>query len=160
QDSQRAAVGLASLPVTPDGRYQLRYVRQDNCGAPFTVATNDPATGALRQVSSYVRTAGQQIVLDIALLGRGSVRGTVRDLGGQRVPGAQVAATSGTAPQGGGQATTDGDGRYRIDGITVGPVNVSAGKGASLGHSAGRIDRAGTVATVDVTLDGGSVAAH
>ncbi len=158
--AERLPVGLASPPVSADGRYQLRYVRQDNCGAPFIVATTDPTTGALRQVNAYVRSAGQQIVLDIALFGRGSVAGTVRDLAGAPVPGAQVVAVSGTDPQSGGQATTDGDGRYRIDGVTVGPVNVSAGKGASLGHSAGRIDRAGTVATVDVTLDGGSVAVH
>jgi hypothetical protein len=159
-DPERIATGMARIPVTADGRYQFRYVRQDNCGAPFSIATTDPATGALRQVSSYVRTAGQQLVLDIALFGRGSVGGTVRDLAGQPVPGAQVIAVSGTDPQIGGQTTTDGDGHYLINGITVGPVNVSAGKGVSLGHSAGRIDRAGTTATVDVTLDGGSVKVH
>ena len=159
-DPERSAVGLASVPVAADGRYQFRYVRQDNCGAPFSISTTDPATGALRQVSSYVRSAGQQLVLDIALFGRGAVAGTVRDLAGQPVPGAQVIAVSGTDPQIGGKADTDGDGRYLINGITVGPVNVSAAKGASLGHSAGRIDRAGTTATVDVTLDGGSVRVH
>lgn len=159
-DSERSAVGLARIPVAADGRYQFRYVRQDNCGAPFSISTTDPATGALRQVSSYVRVAGQQLVLDIALFGRGSVGGTVRDLAGRPVPGAQVTVVSGTDPQVGGQTTTDGDGRYLVNGITVGPVNVSVGKGVSFGHSAGRIDRAGTTATVDVTLDGGSVKAH
>ncbi len=159
-DSERGPVGLANLPVTADGRYQLRYVRQDNCGAPFSVSTTDPNTGALRQVTSYVRSAGQQIVLDIALFGRGAVAGTVRDLAAHPVPGAQVTAVSGTDPQIGGQTFTDGDGRYTITGITVGPVNVSAAKGTSLGHSAGRIDRAATTATVDVTLDGGSVGVH
>lgn len=159
-DPERVAAGMARTPVGADGRYQFRFVRQDNCGAPFSIATTDPATGALRQVSSYVRIAGQQMVLDIALFGRGSVGGTVRDLAGVPVPGAQVIAVSGTDPQIGGQTTTDGDGRYTINGITVGPVNVSAAKGVSLGHSAGRIDRAGTTATVDVTLDGGSVSAH
>ena len=159
-DPFRDPVGLAATTLGSDGRYQFRYVRQDNCGAPFTISTKDPNTGALRAVTSYVRIAGQQIVLDIALLGRGSVAGTVRDLGGNPVPGAQVVVVSGTDPQVGGQTTTDGDGRYTINGITVGPVNVSAAKGASLGHSAGRIDRAGTTATVDVTLDGGSVKVH
>lgn len=159
-DTERTAAGMARTPVGADGRYQFRFVRQDNCGAPFSIATTDPTTGALRQVSSYVRIAGQQMVLDIALFGRGSVGGTVRDLAGQPVPGAQVVAVSGTDPQVGGVTQTDGDGRYTINGITVGPVNVSASKGVSLGHSAGRIDRAGTTATVDVTLDGGSISAH
>jgi hypothetical protein len=154
---QRSPVGLANFNTGGDGHYQFRFVRQDNCGAPFIIATNDPNTGALRTLNSYVRTAGQQIVLDVALFGRGSVTGIVSDLHGNPVSGAQVVAVSGTDPQVGGQAFTDGNGSYTISGITVGPVNVSAGMGASLGHSAGDIQRAGTTATVNVTLDGGAV---
>lgn len=155
--SQRAPVGLANFQTGGDGHYQFRFVRQDNCGAPFIIATNDPVSGALRQLNAYVRTAGQQIVLDVALFGRGSVTGVVKDLSGNPVSGAQVVAISGTDPQVGGQAFTDGTGTYLIGGITVGPVNVSAGMGASLGHSAGDIQRAGTTAVVNVTLDGGAV---
>ena len=62
-----------------------------------------------------------------------------------------------TDPQIGGATTTDGDGVYLVDGITVGPVVVRAGKDRGLGVQTGRIDRAGTVATVDVTLDGDAV---
>ena len=56
-----------------------------------------------------------------------------------------------------GVAVTDGDGRYTTYKIAVGPLNVRASKGDSLGHSAGRLDRAGTTATVNVTMDGGQV---
>jgi hypothetical protein len=152
-----AQTGIASLPVDGDGRFEYRYVRRDNCGQPFEMVTRDPGTGAVRKSSGFVRAAGERIVLDIVLLGRGSVEGTVRDLAGQPVSGAKVVALSGSDPQSGGQATTDGLGRYRIDGITVGPISVKAGKGIALGRAAGRIDRAGTATTVDVVLDGGSV---
>jgi hypothetical protein len=148
--------GVASTPVDRDGRFEYRYVRRDNCGQPFELVTQDPGTGAVRKSTGFVRAAGERIVLDIVLLGRGSVEGLVRDLAGRPVPGAQVVALSGSDPQSGGQAVTDGQGHYRIDGITVGPVNVKAGKGIALGRAAGRIDRAGTVSAVDVVLDGGA----
>ncbi len=152
-----AQSGLASVPVDGDGRFEYRYVRRDNCGLPFEMVTQDPGTGAVRKSSGFVRAAGERIVLDIVLLGRGSVEGTVRDLSNLPVSGAKVVALSGSDPQSGGQATTDGLGHYRIDFITVGPLSVKAAKGIALGRAAGRIDRAGTVATVDIVLDGGSV---
>ena len=149
--------GLAAMPVNGSGVYQFRYVRQDNCGGPFAMATTDPTNGALRQLSSYVRAPGQQIVLDLAMLGVGSVSGQVTDLSGNPVTDAQVVAISGTDPQIGGQAFTDGSGNYTISGITVGPFTVKAGKGNSLGSSAGNIERAGTTAVVNLTLNGGAV---
>lgn len=149
--------GLANIRTGTDGRFELRYVRQDGCGLPFKILTRDAATGSLRDVSGYVRVAGEQIVLDIALFGRGAVSGTVRDLSGRPVSGTAVVAVSGTDPQVGGTATTDVNGQYHIEGITVGPVSVKAVKGASLGRGTGRIDRAGTSAVVNLTLDGGAV---
>jgi len=95
--------------------------------------------------------------MDLAMLGLGSVAGTVLDLSGHPVSGAQVFAVSGTDPQVGGNAFTDGSGKYTINGITVGEVTVTAQKGISVGSSAGNIERAGTTAFVNVTLNGGSV---
>ncbi len=156
-------VGVASTPVSSNGLYQFRYVRQDNCGGPFAVATNDPTTGELRQVTSYVRGPGQQIVINLAMLGQGSVTGQVTNLSGNPVPNAQVVAISasdiqgGNNPQVGGQAYTDGNGNYTISGITVGPVTIKAGLGVDLGTNAGNIERAGTTAVVNVTLNSGAV---
>jgi hypothetical protein len=156
-------VPLAATPVGGNGLYQFRYVRQDNCGGPFAVATNDPTTGELRQVASYVRGPAQQIVIDLAMLGQGSVTGKVLDLSGNPVPDAQVVAVSasdiqgGSNPQVGGQTFTDGNGNYTINGITVGAFTVKAGKGTGLGTSAGNIERAGTTAVVNVTLNSGAV---
>jgi len=152
--------GLTQLRTGNDGRYELRYVRQDRCGMAFLVATRDPVTDALRQVSSSVRAAGEQIVLDIAMLGRGSVGGIVRGLNGAPVAGATVVVFSQTDTQSSGSALSDSQGRYRVDDIVVGAVTVRAVLEAALGKSFGRIDRAGSVATVDLTLDGGTVTAH
>jgi len=148
---------LAATPVNSSGVYQFHYVRQDNCGGPFAVATNDPSTGDLRQIFSYVRGPGQQIVIDLAMLGLGSVTGQVLDLSGKPVADALVVAISGTDPQVGGQTYTDGNGNYTITGITVGAFTVKAGIGTSLGTSAGNIERAGTTAVVNITLNGGAV---
>jgi hypothetical protein len=152
-----ATIGLAALPVQSNGVYQFRYVHQDQCGGPFQMSTRDPKTGALRQATAYVRAPGQQIVLDLAMLGLGTVTGVVRDLLKQPVSGAQVFAVSGTDPQVGGKTFTDGSGNYTINGITVGPVTVTAVKGISLGTSAGNIERAGTSTEIDVSMNGGVV---
>jgi hypothetical protein len=152
-----STVGVAAVPVSSNGSYQFRYVHQDSCGSPFKMSTNDPTTGALRQASTYVRSAGQQIVLNLALLGTGSVTGTVTNLSGQPAYNAQVVAVSSTDPQSGGSTYTDANGNYTISGITVGAVTVRAIQGISAGSSAGNIERAGTTATVNVVLNGGAV---
>jgi len=150
-------IGVAAVPVQSNGSYEFRYVHQDPCGAPFRVSTKDPLDGSLREVTTYVRAAGQQMVIDLALLGLGSVSGTVTDLSASPVYNAQVVAISGTDPQVGGQVFTDANGNYTITGITVGPVTVKAVKGVSLGTSAGNIQRAGTTAVVNVSLNSGAV---
>ncbi|MEO8379455.1 MAG: carboxypeptidase regulatory-like domain-containing protein [Acidobacteriota bacterium] len=152
--------GLTQIRTGDDGRYELRYVRQDSCGMAFLIGTREPVTDALRQVSSSVRAAGEQIVLDIAMFGRGSVSGVVRGLNGSPVAGATVVVLSQTDTQSHGTATSDSQGRYRVDDLVVGAVTVRAVKDAALGKSFGRIDRAGSVASVDLTLDGGTVTAH
>ncbi len=157
QAAQEAGpAGFANIPVNSDGRYEIRYVWQNPCSG-FTLATQDPNTGALRSLSNSVHTAGERLIMDIPLFGRGSVTGTVRDLTGAVVPGADVVVLSQTDLQVGAQAKTDANGQYSVSGITVGPVNVQAGKGISVGRGAGTIPRAGNTAVVDVTLDSGSL---
>jgi len=157
QAAQEAGpVGFANIPVNSDGRYEIRYVWQNPCSG-FTLATQDPNTGALRSLTNSVHTAGEHLIMDIPLFGRGSVTGTVRDLTGAVVPGATVVVLSQTDLQVGAQTTTDGSGQYTVSGITVGPVNVQAGKGISVGRAAGEVPRAGNTAVIDVTLDSGSL---
>jgi hypothetical protein len=149
-------VGFANIPVNSDGRYEIRYVWQNPCSG-FTVATKDPNTGSLRSLTNSVHTAGERLIMDIALFGRGSVAGTVRDLTGAVVPGATVVVLSQTDLQIGAQTKTDANGQYAVSGITVGPVSVQAGKGISVGRAAGDVPRAGNTAVIDVTLDSGSL---
>jgi hypothetical protein len=151
-----ARPGLARATLDATGRYEFRYVRQDNCGFPFTMITTDPQSGGRTEASRHVRGPGERIVVDFTLLARGTVAGTVRDADGDAVGGATVVARSVSDPQIGGIATTDGEGFYVIPGITVGGVTVRAVRGTSEGHNAGRIDRGGTTATVNVTMDGGT----
>ncbi|MCG8556583.1 MAG: carboxypeptidase-like regulatory domain-containing protein, partial [Proteobacteria bacterium] len=154
QESSPIAAGFAAVELDGQGRYEFRYVRQDACGFPWILATRDPRTGSLQRASGFVSTAGEHVVLDFALLGQGVVRGTVRDLRGNVVSGAQVAVVSQTDPQVGGVTTTDGSGRYTVYGITVGQVSVTAAKGTGVGRASGNVGRAGGTASVDVTLDG------
>jgi hypothetical protein len=157
-DEQDASpVVVAQTPVDAAGHYQFRYVHQDQCGNGFTISTQDPNTGALRQLNNFVRAAGEQLVMDIPLLGRGSVTGTIRTGAGLPQPGATVVALSATDPQVGGTAISDGLGHYSISGIIVGPVNVQAGFQGNVGRGAGNIVTAGAAAAVDVTLDTGSL---
>lgn len=145
--------GFAAVNLDAQGRYEFRYVRRDACGFPWGIATQDPSTGALRQVTGFVQAAGEHIVVDIALFGQGTVSGTVRTLAGLPVPLANVTVVSQTDPQVGRTAVTDGDGHYTVYGITVGPVNVRAAKGDGVGQSTGTLARAGGSAQVDVLLD-------
>ena len=99
------------------------------------------------------------MVLDLALLGKGSVKGTVRDLTGDRRAGSAGGGHQRGRREHGRQRHRRTDkGDYDVDGVTVGPVTVKAGKGTGIGLSSGRIERAGTTATVDVNIDyGGAV---
>ncbi|HYE86931.1 MAG TPA: carboxypeptidase regulatory-like domain-containing protein, partial [Vicinamibacterales bacterium] len=139
------------------GRYQFRYVMRHPCGGGWTMEARDDLKQSFRRVSGSVRSPGERVTADIALLGRGGVTGIVRDINSKPVPDAQVIAVSTLEPAIGGATRTDGDGRFSIGNITVGPVSVKAAKGSSVGTSAGQIARAGTNAAVDVTLNSGTV---
>ena len=152
--------GFAAPLTDQNGAFELRYVRQDQCGNPFQLFTIDPSTGARRSQSLYVRSPGQQIVADFVMLATGSVSGTVRDYQNQPVAGARVTVLSQTETQVGAATVTDGLGRYSASGVTVGPVSVRVGKGNGVGSAAGRIDRANVPAVIDVTIFDGAARAH
>lgn len=149
---------LAAVVTDDSGRYQFRYVWRDHCGGPWRMRGVDEVRQSERTVAGLIRTPGERVQADIAMLGRGAVTGTVRNLSGTPVANAQVIAVSTLEQQIGGSATTDGDGRYTIVDITVGPVTVKAAHGLSIGTATAQIARAGTTATADVTLNSGSVA--
>ncbi len=152
----REELVFAEVPLESDATYELRYVRRDPCGSPFRILYRDLRSGELRDVTGFVRAPGERIRLDLALFGRGSVTGRVFE-NGSPAPGAKVVVTSQTSAQSGGVDETDGDGRYVVHDIVVGPVSVKAARGIAIGLNSGRIARAGTTAVVDVVLDPGRV---
>ena len=143
---------ISAKEVEPDGSYGFDYVRQSPDG-PFAMRAIDPETGSSQELTTSVRTNGEHIVVDLVLLGRGGVTGTVRDLVGAPVPGAQVLVTSQVDPTSFALTETDGEGRYEAPGIVVGAVAVKAALGTSSGVAAGNIQRAGTFTVVDVTIN-------
>ena len=143
-EASRGITGFASAPDRADGRYEFRYVRQDTAASRGDGHDGSDTSGALRTVTGYVRAAGEQIVLDIALFGRGTVTGIVRTSPAP-VPGAQVVAVSDTDPQVGGPHTTDGDGRY-TDLRHHRRSGVRQAARAPASDESGRIDRAGATA--------------
>lgn len=151
-------VGLAAVPLNGAGTFELRYVRQHSEGCPFYLVIKDPVSGAQRTASARVRGPGDRIVLDIVLLGRGSVQGTVRNRAtGEPVAGARVTALSLDDHQEGRSGVADLQGHYSLSGLVVGPVTVHAARGAGAGFASGRIYRAGETATIDVGLDDGAL---
>ena len=146
--------GVAAQRTDAAGRFVFRYVPQNPCGGPFRLETQDPTTGAVRGVKSFVRVNGQRLVLDLVLIGHGKVTGHVHHAGGGPAVGARVRVVSVTDSQIGVVTTTDAQGSYKVEGMTVGAVAVTAVLGPNLGRGAGRLDVAGTSTTVDVTLDG------
>ena len=147
---------IAVTTVGADGRYEFRYVKQDPCGGSFKMLVRDPVNGAERSVFTFVRHDGEQLVLDLVLIGRGALQGTVRSAANVPVAGARVVALSVSDPSMGGGAVTDGAGHYTIYNLPVGAFNVTAGLGVHMGRAAGRIDQAGQTATVDVRLESGA----
>jgi hypothetical protein len=155
-DTGASPTTVSGIPLDDEGAYQIRYVSRNKCNLPFELAYQDPRTGGLRTVTGLVRYDGERLVMDIALIGRGTVTGSVRDLSGELAPGATVAVLSETDARTSQTVVADGEGRYVAGDVAVGAVSVKAAKGLGLGFGAGRIERSGTVATVNVTLDTGA----
>ncbi len=63
---------------------------------PFRIDAFDPATGSKGWAAGSIRRGGELVHVDVALLGRGSVRGVVLDGTGARIPGAIVRCSSST----------------------------------------------------------------
>ena len=144
-------LGVAQQIVGLDGRYQFDYVRQSPYG-PFGIRALDLATGRLQTLSTRVSFNGEHIVADLVLRGQGGVTGIVSDAAGP-VPDARVLVTSGADPATFALVDTDGEGRYVATDIVVGPVAVKAVKDTFAGVASGLVQRAGTFATVDVSLN-------
>ena len=113
----------------------------------------DPASGSVQELSTQVGFDGEDIVVDLVLLGRGGVTGIVTDTTDAVVPGARVLVTSDVNPSSFALTETDGEGRYIATNLVVGAVTVKAVLDTSSGLAAGNLQRAGTFTNVDVTIN-------
>jgi hypothetical protein len=100
--------------------------------------------------------SGERFTLELQLTGTGAAEGHVKDEAGRPVEGVQVMAGT---PFGGplssaiSQARTDAEGRYRIEGLEVGPLMLMAGREGVALKERQRVDvTEGETARADFTL--------
>jgi hypothetical protein len=101
-------------------------------------------------------SSGERFPVELQLEGTGAVEGQVRDSAGQPVVGTQVvggdrwAGSLSSAPA---EARTDAQGRYRLEGLSVGAQSITARReGATLGSSQRVVIKDGATEKVDFTL--------
>ncbi len=103
------------------GTYRLEFV-------PLGAYTLDARDGQGNQgrTSPSLQFTSQVVRADIGFLGRGLVTGRVENTAGQPVAGAEVRTSSGGIFSQVLTGTTGPDGRFAIEGVFVGGLNVSA----------------------------------
>ena len=153
-----------------DGGYELRGL------APGVYRISASAQGfAATVVPGVTLRTGDRFTLDVLLVSPSAVSGTVTDMDGRPVAGALVSADGqgirGPGPGGGGgggagvataslAALTGADGRYRLEGVSPGPVRVSARKDATSPAALKVVTvEEGETVTADLSLVEGGVVA-
>ncbi len=135
-----------------EGHYNFDYVIQDPCGTlPFRIRAKDLETGEDGVLKTTVRTDGERLRMDIVLLGRGTVDGTVRDSSGMPVMNAVVNVVSATDFSH-YAAQTDQNGYYRINRVPVGAFSITAEGPGGRAAVSGTMGPGNALVTLDLTL--------
>ena len=159
-----SGVVVVNVPVqlhgqNPDGSSLFRAVQTDTGGhytftdvpvVAVTVESVDQATNTA--ASALVTVVADQIAnLDLTLVAGGTVTGLITNQSNQPVSGVQVTVTGNN---GSFSATTGADGRYFVDHVAPGSVNVQARDPQSgfAGRSSGTISFAGQIIELDIRL--------
>ncbi|MBL8297757.1 MAG: carboxypeptidase regulatory-like domain-containing protein [Rhodanobacteraceae bacterium] len=161
-----APVGSASADGS--GQYRLDALPS---GTPLELRAADPQDAVVGEAVSLSAVAGQTTTQDLTLRGRGSLTGQVRHDWGNPIAGAAVFASyaggSTGSPQQTVVASTDAQGRYRLNALPVGlPIAVRAvfaGSNGEIEATANtQIVGHGSESTLNFELDvpGGSVLAR
>lgn len=153
----------ATAQADGNGQFLFDYVplRQ---GQVFEIDAADPATGYGGTAFGQIHQERETLHLNLVLLGRGDVSGTVRDETGTPLAGAYVTASSVMFPGSSNQASTNtqSDGTFTIHSLPVGPVQLWAiyqGPTAlKTGYQTAYIPAPGGVANQDIVLALGSSA--
>ncbi len=106
------------------GSFAFDFVRRQD-GRPFRLDANDPASGARGWAAGSVRQNGDLVHVDVALLGRGTVRGTVVDGSGGRIAGAIVRCRSAVDAYLSSQFSA-ADGSFVFPSVPVGTLQLQA----------------------------------
>ncbi|WP_224243518.1 carboxypeptidase-like regulatory domain-containing protein [Hyalangium gracile] len=127
--------GDCGRAVTDDtGHFAVEHLAPGS----YDVVVTAPGFAPLSRRALTV-ASGEHFSIELHLTGTGAVEGQVRDGAGQPIAGAQVLRTDlwgGSAEESPGEARTDAEGRYRLEGMPVGSSNLTARReGASLGVS-------------------------
>ena len=139
-DERRRAASRRSAPTPTDAS------RSATCARTRAA----PRSGWRRRIPTRARYAvsrptcasdGQRLALDLVLIGHGSVTGVVHHATSRLAVGARVRVVSVTDSQIGVVTTTDSQGVYSVEGMTVGAVTVTAVLGPNLGRGAGTARR-------------------
>ncbi len=140
------------------GQFTFDYVplRQ---GQVFGLEAADPATGYQGTAFGQILGENQTVHVNVVLLGRGDVVGTVRDTAGNPLAGAYVTAASVFFPGEEGQGSTNSaaDGTFAFKSFPVGPVQLWAfyqGEAAvKTAYQSAYIPAPGATAQQDIVVD-------
>ena len=145
--------GPANLEATTDdfSRFRFDFI-------PLGVYTVEAADGAGNRgrTSAAITGTNQVVPADVTFLGKGRVTGIVETGGGALVPGARVTLRSRSPFGGQAEVVTDATGGFTIDGVFVGPFDLTGldPRTGLAGVAQGDIDFEGDIARVTVTLRG------
>ena len=147
---EKTWVGIAAKQADANGVYSWDYVARPLLNRILAVNT---ATDEFRNVQYNVQRQGQHLNVDIVFLGRGTIRGITRSEQGVPLADTQVRVTSLTDQSQYG-ARTDGNGRYVIARVPVGPIFIEAVNTAANAEfaQAEMIPSAGAVVERDLVL--------
>ncbi|MBK9968188.1 MAG: carboxypeptidase regulatory-like domain-containing protein [Holophagales bacterium] len=134
------------------GSFVFDFVRRQD-GKPFRLDAFDPATGSKGWASGSVRQNGDVVHVDVALLGRGTVRGHVVDGTGTRIAGAIVRCSSSVDSYRSSQFSA-ADGSFVFPSVPVGTLQLQAEEPRTResAWATARLDVPGAVNEVTLTL--------
>lgn len=146
------AATTASTRSDARGDFVFDFVRRQD-GKPFRLDAFDPATGSKGWAAGSVRRNGDLVHVDVALLGRGSVRGRVVDVSGAPIAGAVVRCSSPVDSYRSSQFSGS-DGSFLFSSVPVGTLQLQAEETRTRESAWGtaRLDAPGAAAEVTLTL--------
>ncbi len=148
--ADRVASDEAGAFVLDAVRYRDQTVPLQH--ASFILRAVDPRTGHESRLTARLGGDARVRALTLAMTGRGDVVGTLRRQDGAPLADPLVVARSIATPTEGAQAVPDGSGRFRLEDLPVGAVQIVARDGAGFTSATVHIPSAGAEASVDLVL--------